>query len=111
MFQNIQGQANFDSEFIETDFKESKVNKFFKSALTPQKILVYIASFMLSSIECAGGIAPFGIAVLASCLSNRVPVLIIYVLTLLGSLVGLGARSYTYVPINFTCISSYDTNF
>lgn len=93
MFQNIQGQVNLHTEYEETDYKENKIKEFLKVALTPQKILVYIVSFMLSSVECVSGIAPFGIAILAACFSNRVPVLIVYVLTLLGSAIGLGGQA------------------
>ncbi|MBO5479108.1 MAG: SpoIIE family protein phosphatase [Clostridia bacterium] len=93
MFQNIQGQASFGDEYEETDYKENKIKRFLKTAITPQKILIYIASFMLSTIECASGVAPFAIAIFAACFSNRVPVLIVYVLTLLGSFIGLGGSS------------------
>lgn len=98
MFQNIQGQASYNDEYEETSYKESKIKRFLKVALTPQKILVYIACFMLSSIDCAGGIAPFAMAIFAACFSNRIPTLIVYVLTLLGTFVGLGPeKTLTYL--------------
>jgi hypothetical protein len=54
MFQNIQGQAQTSEEYEETNFKEKKLNNFFKVAITPQKILVYIVCLMVSTIECVG---------------------------------------------------------
>ena len=48
---------------------------------------------MLSSIECAGGVAPFALAIFAASLSNRIPALIIYVISLIGTLVGLGGNN------------------
>ena len=90
MFQNIQGQANLGEEQEETRNKQDKIKQFLKLALTPQKILVYILCFMLSSIECIGGIAPFAMAILAASLANGIPVLIVYIMTLLGTFVGLG---------------------
>lgn len=91
MFQNIQGQADFEQE--KTTNKQEKIKRFLKVALTPQKILIYIACFMLSSIQCVGGIAPFAIAILGASLANRIPILMVYVCTLLGTFVGLGANS------------------
>lgn len=92
MFQNIQGQASIQEEYEETNYKENRIKGFLKMALMPQKILVYIACFMLSSIDCTSGIAPFAIAIFAACLSNRIPAFIVYILTLLGTLVGLGGE-------------------
>lgn len=48
---------------------------------------------MLSSIECTGGVAPFALAIFAASLSNRIPALIIYVISLIGTLVGLGGNN------------------
>ncbi len=91
MFQNIQGQANFEEEIEEIN-KKDKIKQFLKLVATPQKILIYIACFMLSSIECVGGIAPFAIAILGASLANGIPALIVYIMTLLGTLVGLGSQ-------------------
>ncbi len=46
---------------------------------------------MLSTIECIDGIAPFAISIFAAVLSNKVPALIVYILTLIGTFIGLGA--------------------
>ena len=40
MFQNIQGQADFEQE--EVGNKQDKIKRFLKVALTPQKILIYM---------------------------------------------------------------------
>lgn len=53
---------------------------------------------MLSSIECIGGVAPFALAIFAACFSNRIPTLIVYVISLIGTMVGLGAsNALTYL--------------
>lgn len=97
MFQNIQGQ-DIQEEYEETIYKESKMKLFLRSAFTAQKIVIYILSFMLSTIECVNGIAPFAISIMAAALSNKIPVLIIYVLTLIGTFVGLGSgQALTYL--------------
>ena len=48
---------------------------------------------MLSSIECIGGVAPFALAIFAACLSNRIPTLIVYIISLIGTIVGLGGNN------------------
>lgn len=92
MFQNIQGQNESYDEQEETNSQNHRMKIFFKKAFTKQNLLVYIISFMLSTIECTNGVAPFGIAIFAACLSNRIPALIVYGLTLLGTFVGLGGE-------------------
>ena len=97
MFQNIQEQAA-EEEYNETIYRESKIKLFLKGAFTKQKILIYILSFMLSTIECVNGIAPFAISIMAAALTNKIPVLIIYILTLIGTFVGLGSgQALTYL--------------
>lgn len=100
MFQNILGQAEQDDEneeFYDLN-KKFDIKQFIKKAFTKQKILVYIIAFMLSTIECINGITPFAIAIFAACCSNKIPTLIVYILTLLGTLVGLGTtNALTYL--------------
>lgn len=105
MFQNISGQQEQYNEYEEIQYnKNDKIKLFLQKALTKQKILVYIIAFMLSTIQCPNGIAPFAIAILAACCSNKIPTLIVYVCTLLGTLIGLGtssALSYLLTSIVF----------
>lgn len=95
MFQNIAGQAkeNYDNEKdVEFNKQESKISNFIKTNCTKQKICVYILSFMLSTIPAGGALAPFAIAIFAACCSNKVPLLIVYASTLIGTIIGLGTQ-------------------
>lgn len=97
MFQNISGQAELEEEYNE-NIKNDKIKIFFKDAFTKQKILIYIISFMLSTIGAENGIAPFAISIFAAVLSNKIPALIVYVLTLAGTIIGLGSgQGLTYL--------------
>ena len=49
---------------------------------------------MISTVSLGTQIAPFGIAILSSCLSNMIQVGIIYILTCLGTLIGLGTDQF-----------------
>lgn len=101
MFQNISGQAkeSYDyEEDVELNKQESKLNIFIKTNCTKQKIFVYLLAFMLSTIPGGSAIAPFGIAIFAACCSNKVPLLIVYICTLIGTMVGLGSQeALTYL--------------
>ncbi len=92
MFQNISGQATPYEEYEENAYHDSKIKIFLKNAFTTQKIAIYIISFMISTIEGINGITPFAISIFAAVLSNKIPALIVYILTLLGTFIGLGAN-------------------
>ena len=106
MFQNISGQAresygyeeDVELNNVELNNKESKMKKFIKTNCTKQKIFVYILAFMLSTIPSGNAIAPFAISIFAACYSNKIPLLIVYACTLIGSIVGLGtSEALTYL--------------
>lgn len=53
---------------------------------------------MLSTISGISGITPFAISIFAAILSNKIPALIVYILTIIGTFVGLGSeQALTYV--------------
>lgn len=101
MFQNISGQAreSYDyEEDVELNKEESKLNIFIKNNCTKQKIFVYLLAFMLSTIPGGSAIAPFAISIFAACCSNKVPLLMVYACTLIGTMVGLGTSdALTYL--------------
>lgn len=95
MFQNISGQAVNDGNYedVELNKKENKFKNFIKENCTKQKILVYLIAFMMSTIQGTNIIAPFAIAIFAACCSNRVPLLLVYACTIIGTAIGLGAQA------------------
>lgn len=53
---------------------------------------------MLSTISGINGVTPFAISIFAAVLSNKIPALIVYILTLIGTFVGLGgSQALTYL--------------
>lgn len=95
MFQNISGQAveNNSNEDVEFSKKENKFKTFIKTNCTKQRLLVYLIAFMLSTIQGTSIIAPFAIAIFAACCSNKVPLLLVYACTIIGTAVGLGGQA------------------
>lgn len=113
MFQNIvdiEKEETSTQEEIKIDKKEN-AKRIVRKLFTKQNILVYILSFMLSMVNGIDGMAPFGLAIFAAALSNGVPAGIIYVLTLIGTLIGFGRTSCTYIYFNFACIYCYGINY
>ena len=103
MFQNLSGGT--DVEYDKIDKYDNKIKMFLKNAFTRQNIIVYIVSFMLSMVECANTGITFSIAIFAACLSNKIPAIVVYFLTLIGTLVGNGVNSFlTYLLTSFVFI-------
>lgn len=92
MFQNINIDNDIELEDNVTD-KGKKGKQIFSNIITKQNIILYVLSFMISTVGW-GGVAPFGIAILASSCSNGIPIGIIYILTCIGSLIGLGKEVF-----------------
>ena len=96
MFQKI---ANDFSDNNKNHYKDVKLNNeeigmFLKRSFSRQNIILYVISFMISMVSFGGdislGLAPFGLAILAATASSGIPISIVYIITLLGSFVGLG---------------------
>lgn len=94
MFQNITNDVN-ENEYDEIELnKNENSKKIFKKIFSVQNILLYIISFMVSSVGLFGGIAPFGLAMLAGAYANSIPIGIIYVLTCIGTMIGFGREAF-----------------
>lgn len=84
MFQNIN---NNEEEYVQEEHK-AKFN--ILNIFNIKDIFLYIISFMVSMVSFNGEFAPFGLAILAACYSNRKPVGIIYLITAIGTLIKFG---------------------
>lgn len=95
MFQNISKEVE-GKNFQQEDVKLNKIEMLkgiAKKAITKQNIVLYIISLMASTINFGGeslGLAPFGLAILAAALSNGIPIIGIYIATLIGTAIGFG---------------------
>lgn len=90
MFQNIQ---NNDEQYKTQDVEEKNkidIKNILKELFTKNNILLYIVSFMISTVGFGDSINPFAIALLAAVCSNNIPMGIIYILTLIGTGLGFG---------------------
>lgn len=98
MFQNI--ARDYTEENIEEVNNKKDIKNIIKSAIKGQSILLYIFSLMLSCIDGIGlNYSIFAIAIFAATISNGIPVGILYVLTMIGTLIKFqtsGLLSYMF---------------
>lgn len=92
MFQNISEHE------IEEEKKEYK-NKYdfklmLKNMFTVPNIIMYIVSYMISTVTILDGMTIFPMAIFAAACSNGIVAGMVYVMTLLGTFVGLGKEAF-----------------
>ena len=108
MFQNIskdfdENQNEFEDVKID---KKSKIKNVVKTALKGQNILLYIISFMLSLVDGNVGMdySIFALAIFAATSSNGIPVGVLYVITMIGTIIKFqtsGLLSYVLTSFIF----------
>ena len=88
MFQNITEEEKQEKAIEEQEWT-SKINikEILSKVFTKQNILVYIISFMVSMVSTVNGIAPFALAIFAATLSNGLPAGVVFVFSLIGTLI------------------------
>lgn len=97
MFQNISQQEVDEEEKIESKQKNNKktnIKAILKNMFRIPNIIVYIVSFMISTVSILDGITIFGMAMFAAACSNGVVAAIVYLATLMGTFVGLGKDAF-----------------
>lgn len=89
MFQNL-------ADNIELDQKDVKVNKleFLKDVFTVQNIIIYVLSFLISTVSIKDGISPFALAFFVAACSSAIPAGAVLVTTSLGVLISFGPGEF-----------------
>ena len=99
MFQNV--SKDFTEENNEINIKSRKnIKDIIKSIIKGQSIFLYLFSLMLSCIDGVGlNYSIFAVAIFAATISNSIPVGILFVLTMIGTLIKFqttGLLSYLF---------------
>ena len=94
MFQNIQEEA-------ETSTKEETKTKrnILTNVLSKKYILLYIVTFMVSTIGLGQAVSPFALAMVVAIISNEIPIVAVLVISLIGNIIGCGGSSILYYVI------------
>ena len=94
MFQNIQ-------EEVEASTKEETKTKrnILTNVLSKKYILLYIVTFMVSTIGLGQTVSPFALAMVVAIISNEIPIVAVLVISLIGNIIGCGGSSILYYVI------------
>lgn len=99
MFQNVSKDYTEENKEININ-KKNNIKNIIKSAIKGQGILLYLFAFMLSCVDGLGvNYSIFAISIFAATISNGIPVGILYVLTMVGTLIKFqteGLLSYIF---------------
>lgn len=98
MFQNV--SMDMTEEYQEVNNNKRNIKNIIKTMVKGQSILLYILSFMLSCVDGLGlNYSIFAIAIFAAVISNGIPMGVLFVLTMIGTLIKFqtaGLLSYLF---------------
>ncbi len=100
MFQNL---ANSAEELNKKDVKEKNKNinlDKIKDIFTIQNIIIYILSFLISTVSIKDGLFPFGFAFFVAACSSTIPAGLVLVTTSLGILISQGSGAFLIYFLN-----------
>ena len=108
MFQNInESTIDIENKTSTKDQKEHKKWAIFAHVFDKQNIHLYVLSFMTSMVGISGGIAPFGISMMAASLGNSIPILGVVLAGLIGSSIRFGIEgALAYLLTSFVLVVS-----
>ena len=98
MFQNMTDSV--DDDYI----KNSKLKLVLKEMFKKNNIIIYIITFLVSSISIKSEIAPFGLAILAACMGTTIPVFMVCIISGISTLIFHGVdgfSSFFYIVLLF----------
>jgi len=71
--------------------KNNTGKEILKNLINVKNVIIYIISFMISTIGMGQEVSPLSIAIVGACLSGGVPAIIVVVAGLIGNVIGAGA--------------------
>ena len=90
MFQNV---ADAESYNKEKDYNLSNVVYRLKEIFKYQNIIIYFLTFLMSTLSVKGEFSPFGLAMMAACVGESVPIIGVFVVAIIGTFIGNGLAS------------------
>lgn len=108
MFQNIPMDDYNHSVQNKEFFKKEKFKNIIKTSFTKQNIIIYVIAFMLSIVDFGVASVPFGLAIVAALASNLAPIGIPFIITCIGTGIGLG-KEYLLTYILTSLIFFFST--
>lgn len=95
MFQNIA------EETMQNEKENININarwaKLLKELFKAQNIVIYILTLLISMITVKDTYIPLGMAMVAACLGSTVPIILVYISSLIGTAISVGSAEFTNV--------------
>ncbi len=82
--------------------KNSTGKEILKNLINIKNIMIYIISFMISTIGMGQEVSPLSIAIVGACLAGGVPAIIVVIAGLIGNIIGagtVGALNYILIVL------------
>ncbi len=90
MFQNVADVGNHDEKI---NSNSSNIACRLKEIFKIQNIIIYFLTFLVSTLSIKQELTPFGLAMLAACVGEAIPLIGVFVMALIGTCVGNGVAS------------------
>lgn len=90
MFQNI---ADAESHSEELENSSTNVIYRLKEIFKYQNVIIYILTFLMSTLPVKDEFAPFGLAMMAACVGESIPIIGVFISAIIGTFVGNGLTS------------------
>lgn len=87
MFQNVADAEKYNKE---KDYNPSNVIYRLKEIFKYQNIIIYFLTLLMSTLSVKGGLAPFGLAMMAACVGESVPIIGVFIVAIIGTFLGNG---------------------
>ena len=93
IFQNIADEEILKdniNENIKEKINDSKINYILKEIFKVQNIIIYIITFLISTLSINNANVPFGLAMVAACVGEEIPVIGVFISAIIGTAIGNG---------------------
>lgn len=99
MFQNI-ADEEVQNDNIKENINNSKIEYRLKEIFKIQNVIIYVITFMISTLSIKNANVPFGLAMVAACVGEEIPVIGVFVSAVLGTAIGNGIKGMSTFLLN-----------
>lgn len=98
MFENVEKDFD-DNQYDDIEHESGNAKLIFNKILAKENIFLYLVSFLISMVnfrlDSDINLSVFGLAIIAACMSNRIPIGVIYIINGIGTFVSSGIEGLT----------------
>ena len=99
MFQNI-ADEEVQNDNIKENINNSKIEYRLKEIFKIQNVIIYVITFIISTLSIKNANVPFGLAMVAACVGEEIPVIGVFVSAVIGTAIGNGIKGMSTFLLN-----------